>query len=44
LFPVTDESLFYLLRTGMFFVALINMRYGLKIDPNVWSAAAQSMA
>lgn len=44
LFPVTDESLFYLLRTGMFFVALINMRYGLQIDPQVWSAAAQRMA
>jgi hypothetical protein len=44
LFPVTDESLFYLLRTGMFFVGLINMRYGLQIDPNVWSTAAQRMA
>jgi hypothetical protein len=44
LFPVTDESLFYLSRTGMFFVALINMRYGLQIDPKVWSTAAQSMA
>lgn len=44
LFPVTDESLFYLLRTGMFFVGLINMRYRLQIDPGVWSAAAQRMA
>jgi hypothetical protein len=44
LFPVTDESLFYLLRTGIFFVGLINMRYGLQIDPTVWSTAAQSMA
>ena len=44
LFPVTDESLFYPLRTGMFFVGLINMRYGLQIDPKVWSAAAQGMA
>ena len=44
LFPVTDESLFYLLRTGMFFLGLINMRYGLQIDPKVWSTAAQSMA
>lgn len=44
LFPVTDESLFYLLRTGMFFVGLINMRYGLQIDPKVWSVAAQGMA
>jgi hypothetical protein len=44
LFPVTDASLFYLLRTGMFFVLLINMRYGLRIDPKVWSAAAQGMA
>jgi hypothetical protein len=43
LFPVTDESLFYLLRTGMFFVGLINMRYELQIDPQVWSAAAQGM-
>jgi hypothetical protein len=44
LFPVTDESLFYLSRTGMFFIGLLNMRYGLKIDPKVWSAAAQGMA
>jgi len=44
LFPVTDESLFYLSRTGMFFVGLINMRYGLQIDPKVWSTAVQGMA
>ena len=43
LFPITDESLFYLSRTGMFFVALINMRYGLQIDPQVWSTAAQGL-
>ena len=43
-FPVTDESLFYLLRTGMFFVGLINMRYGIQIDPQLWSEAAQGMA
>jgi hypothetical protein len=43
LFPVTDESLFYLSRTGMFFVALINTRYGLQIDPQVWSTAAQGL-
>jgi hypothetical protein len=44
LFPVNDKSLFYLWRTGVYFVALISMRYGLQIDPNVWSAAAQRMA
>jgi hypothetical protein len=44
LFPITDESLFYLSRTGMFLVGLINMRYGLQIDPSVWSTAAQSLA
>ena len=43
LFQVTDESLFYLLRTGIFFILLINMRYGLHVDANVWSAAAQGM-
>lgn len=43
LFPVTDENLWYLSRTGMFFVALVNMRYGLQIDPNLWCQAAQSM-
>ena len=44
LFPVTDENLFYLMRTGMFFFGLVNMRYRLQIDPNVWSTAAQGMA
>lgn len=44
LFPVTDESLFYLLRTGIFFIGLINMRYGLQIDPNVWKVGTQGMA
>jgi len=40
LFPVTDESLFYLLRTGIFLIGLINRRYGLQIDPQVLSKAA----
>jgi hypothetical protein len=44
LFPVTDESLSYLWRTGLFFVGLIKMRYGLQIDSKVWSTAIQSLA
>lgn len=44
LFPVTDESLFYIVRTGMFLIGLINLRYGLQIDPQVLSAAAQTTA
>jgi hypothetical protein len=43
LFPVTDESLFYILRTGMFLFGLINMRYGLQVNPAVLAAAAQSI-
>jgi hypothetical protein len=33
LFPVSDESLFYILRTGMYFLGLIKFKYGLQLDP-----------
>jgi hypothetical protein len=33
IFPVSEESLFYVQRTGMFFMGLVNFRYHLQIDP-----------
>jgi|GEM_PF-2447758 hypothetical protein len=44
LFQITDENLFYLTRTGIFWLALINMRYGLQINSTEWMAAMQRMA
>ncbi len=32
--PVSDESLFYLSRTSMYFQGLVNLKYGLKLDPS----------
>jgi hypothetical protein len=38
LFEVSDDNLDYVLRTGMYFLLLINFKYGLQFDPKVWSA------
>ena len=32
LFQVSDESLYYIQRTGMYFLGLINFKYGLQLD------------
>jgi hypothetical protein len=32
LFPVSDDNLYYILRTGVYFLGLINFKYGLNID------------
>jgi hypothetical protein len=33
-FQITDESLFYVLQTGMYFMGLVNLKYGLQLTPN----------
>lgn len=33
LFPVSDENLFYIQQTGLYFIALLNRKYHLRIDP-----------
>jgi hypothetical protein len=40
LFPVTNESLWYLFRSGMFFISLVLHRYGLQVDSRLWTQAA----
>lgn len=34
LFEVSDENLFYMQKTGMYFLGLINFKYGLQLDPS----------
>jgi hypothetical protein len=36
LFPISDENLFYVQRTGMYFMGLVNLKYGLKIITEYW--------
>jgi hypothetical protein len=33
LFQVSDDSLYYVQRTGNYFLGLINFKYGLQLDP-----------
>lgn len=36
-YAVSDESLFYLARTSMYFQGLVNLKYGLRLDPSYLS-------
>lgn len=42
LFKVSNENLYYIHRTGMYFTGLINFKYGLRIDPHYWEEALQA--
>jgi hypothetical protein len=44
LFQITDENLFYVQQTGMYFMGLVNFRYRLRLDPEVWAKAMQARA
>jgi len=39
LFQVSDESLFYVQQTGMYFMGLVNFKYQLRLDPEYWPKA-----
>ncbi len=39
LFQVSDENLFYVQQTGMYFMGLVNFKYHLRIDPKYWPKA-----
>jgi hypothetical protein len=39
LFQVSDENLFYVQQTGMYFMGLVNFKYHLRIDPKCWPKA-----
>jgi hypothetical protein len=42
LFQVSDENLFYVQQTGMFFMGLLNFKYHLRIDPTYWPKTMQA--
>ena len=43
LFQVSDGSLLYVQKTGMFFVGPVNFKYQLRIDPEYWPKAIQAI-
>lgn len=40
IFPVSDESLTYVQQTGVYLMALVNCKYGLRIDPQYLSKSS----
>jgi len=39
LFEISDENLFYVQQTGMYFMGLITFKYHLRVDPKYWPNA-----
>jgi hypothetical protein len=39
LFQVSEENLFYVQQTGMFFMGLVNFKYHMRVDPKHWPKA-----
>jgi hypothetical protein len=42
LFQISDENLFYVQQTGMYFMGLVNFKYHLRIDPKYWPIAPEA--
>jgi hypothetical protein len=42
LFQISEDNLFYVTRTGMYLIGLINFKYGLQVDANSWSGSPKT--